>query len=65
MMHAFPCRDCQQRRLLCHAECPAYRAYKEQRDKQLAAYRQERRAYDSAVAQAVAGAARARRKRRK
>ena len=36
--------------------------YKAKREAQLAAYKKERRGYDSAVAQAVAGALRARKK---
>lgn len=64
-MQAFPCRDCKERRLYCHAACPAYQAHKEQREKLLTAYREERQGYNSAVAQAVNGAIRARKKRGK
>lgn len=39
-----------------------YLSYKAKREAQLAAYKKERRGYDSAVAQAVAGALRARKK---
>ena len=54
-MNTFPCRDCGKRTPDCHASCPAYLSYKAKREAQLAAY-------DSAGAQAVAGALRARKK---
>ena len=53
-MNTFPCRDCGKRTPDCHASCPAYLSYKAKREAQLAAYKKERRGYDSAVAQAVA-----------
>ena len=51
-MNTFPCRDCGKRTPDCHASCPAYLSYKAKREAQLAAYKKERRGYDSAVAQA-------------
>jgi hypothetical protein len=61
----FPCLGCEKRHPLCHASCPAYTAFKQERERQLDAYRRERRGYDSAVAQAVNGAIRARRRQGK
>ena len=61
-MNTFPCRDCGKRTPDCHASCPAYLSYKAKREAQLAAYKKERRGYDSGVAEAVAGALRARKK---
>ena len=49
-MNTFPCRDCGKRTPDCHASCPAYLSYKAKREAQLAAYKKERRGYDSAVA---------------
>ena len=48
-MNTFPCRDCGKRTPDCHASCPAYLSYKAKREAQLAAYKKERRGYDSAV----------------
>ena len=64
-MNGFPCRDCTARTPGCHAGCEAYLAYKKRRDDQLLAYRQEQQGYRSALAQAVDGAVRARRRRGK
>ena len=61
-MNTFPCRDCGKRTPDCHASCPASRSDKATREAQLAAYKKVRRGDDSAVAQAVAGALRARKK---
>lgn len=61
-MNTFPCRDCGERTPDCHAACPAYLGYKAKREALLAAYKKERRGYDSAVSQAVDGVLRARKK---
>lgn len=52
-MNTFPAATAANARRTGQASCPPYLSYKAKREAQLAAYKKERRGYDSAVAQAV------------